>query len=63
MNPSAMIFFFIFVLILVGAYLFIRRQIAPAGLVAAAGIIGSVIAMTLFSLAQENIFFHALIVG
>lgn len=63
MNPLAFIFFALFAVVLVGVYLSIRRRLAPPGVVAAAGVLGSVITMTLFSLAQANLLAHALLVG
>lgn len=63
MEASALPFFFIFVLIVVGMYIAIRRRIAPSGVVAALGILGSVIAMMFFSLAQGNVVAQAIVVG
>jgi hypothetical protein len=64
MSSSGLIFFFLFAIILVGVYIAIRRQLAPFSLLAGGGVFAGIIAMTLFSLTQENVLFiHALMVG
>jgi hypothetical protein len=63
MEPMALVFFVLFTVVLVGMYLLIRRRIAPIGAVAAVGMIGSILTMTLFSLGQGNLLAHALLVG
>lgn len=63
MQGLATVFFVVFALILAGIYLGIRRHLAPPGLVAAIGVILSVIVMTLMSLAQNNMPLQAVIVG
>ena len=63
MQPVALIFFLFFGLVLFAMYILIRRRIGSTSLVAAAGIVGSMISMTLFSLAQGNILLLAVVVG
>ncbi|MCU0511487.1 MAG: hypothetical protein MUE40_02850 [Anaerolineae bacterium] len=63
MNLLALIFFALFAGVIVGIYLTIRRRAAAPGLIAAGGMVGSVLTMTLFSLAQNNLVVHALLVG
>ncbi|MCB9461833.1 MAG: hypothetical protein H6670_19445 [Anaerolineaceae bacterium] len=58
-----MLFFLIFGIILVAMYIAIRRQLASTTIIAAAGVFGSIVSMTLFGLAQGNLFAHALTVG
>jgi uncharacterized membrane protein len=48
------IFFLFFACVLVGTYMSIRRQWAMPGTTAMAGIIGSIITMTLFLLSRDN---------
>ena len=60
---SGMIFFFLFAALLMGVYIAMRRQLAPVKVLAAAGVFGGVITMTLFALNQDVIFAHALLVG
>lgn len=50
----AIIFFILFGATLLGMYVAIRRELAPTGMVAALGMIGSVITMTLYLLAQVD---------
>lgn len=63
MNLLAFIFFALFSAIIIAIYLVVRRRMAPPGGVAVVGVLGAVITMTLFSLAQANILAHALLVG
>jgi hypothetical protein len=63
MSPLALVFFALFVVVMLGVYLSVRRRIAPPGAVAAGGVLGGVITMTLFSLAQGNMLAHAVLVG
>ena len=63
MQGSALIFYVIFAVILVITYMAIRREWAAPGLVAGAGMIGSIVAMMLVSLAQGNSIIQAIIVG
>lgn len=58
-----MLFFAIFALILVAMYIAIRRRLASPTIIGAAGVFGSIVSMTLFGLAQGNLFAHALTVG
>jgi hypothetical protein len=57
------VIFVVFALILAGIYLSIRRQWLAPGLTAGLGVVSSMILMTLFSLAQNNMPLHAIIVG
>lgn len=63
MTPAAILFFLVFAGINVGMYVAIRRRIGPPMLLAAGGVLGAVISMMLVSLAQDNLFAHALSVG
>lgn len=63
MSPIALIFFAIFFIIVLVMYVTIRRRMAPTGVVAAVGVLGSILAMTLFSLAQGSILLQAIIYG
>ena len=49
--------------VLAGIYLSIRRQWLPPGITAGIGVVLSMVLMTLFSLAQNNILVQAVIVG
>jgi ABC-type uncharacterized transport system permease subunit len=55
--------FVVFALMLAGIYLSIRRQWFSPGLTAGVGVVLSMILMTLFSLAQNNVPIQAIIVG
>src|SRR6185503_3829286 len=57
------VIFVVFALMLAGIYLSIRRQWFAPGLTAAVGVVLSMILMTLFSLAQNNLPIQAIIVG
>jgi hypothetical protein len=57
------VIFVVFALMLAGIYLSIRRQWFAPGLTAGVGVILSMILMTLFSLAQNNVPIQAIIVG
>jgi hypothetical protein len=57
------VIFIVFALMLAGIYLSIRRQWFAPGLTAAVGVVLSMILMTLFSLAQNNLPIQAIIVG
>jgi CDP-diglyceride synthetase len=63
MQQQAWLFFVLFALILAGMYLSIRRQWLAPGLTAAAGVIASIVLMTLTSLGQGNMPVQAVIVG
>jgi hypothetical protein len=63
MQPIALLFFALFGATIVGTYIGIRRNMAPVSILAGAGVLLSIVMMTLFSLAQGNIFGQALIVG
>jgi len=63
MQPLALIFFVLFAVTQLVMYIAIRRRIASSTMVSAGGVLASVVFMTLFGLAQNNIFVHALVVG
>jgi len=63
MSLAALIFFFLFAGLMFAAYMGIRRQLMPMTVIAAVAVIGGIILMTLFSLAQGNSLAQALIVG
>jgi Na+/H+-translocating membrane pyrophosphatase len=44
-------------------YIAIRRRLASPTVIAAGGIFGSIVSMTFFGLAQNNVFMQALAVG
>lgn len=60
---SGMVFFFLFAALLMGVYIAMRRQLAAVKVLAAVGVMGGIITMTLFSLNQGVIWIHALLVG
>src|SRR5688572_15316989 len=57
------VIFIVFAALLAGIYLAIRRQWFAPGLTAAVGVVLSMVLMTLFSLAQNNLPVQAIIVG
>ncbi len=63
MQPTALLFYAVFALVLVTMYIGIRREWLSPMVLAGGGVLGSIIAMTLVSLAQENSILQALIVG
>lgn len=63
MYNFSFVFFVIFVLIVLGVYLSIRRRWVAPSLTAVLGLVGGILAMMLFALAQGNIFLQALVVG
>ncbi len=63
MQGVGFIFYILFAAVLVITYLAIRREWASPGMVAGAGMVGSIVAMTLVSLTQNNSIFQALVVG
>ncbi len=63
MTGTALIFFLLFALIIVGMYLGVRREWARPGGIALVGGIASMITMALFSLAQGNPGLQAVVVG
>jgi uncharacterized membrane protein len=63
MQGSALIFFVLFALVLAAMYLAIRREWAAPGMVAGAGVVASILTMTLVSLSQGNSVVQAAIVG
>lgn len=62
-SPVAFVFFAFFALILFVMYILIRRHIGSTVLVAAGGVIGSMISMMLFTLAQGNTVGWAILIG
>jgi len=62
-NAAGLIFFGIFAITLFVMYILIRRRIGPASLIAAAGVIISIISFMLFTLAQGNTLVWAVVVG
>lgn len=63
MQLNAMIFFFIFAVVLVGTYMAVRRGWGAPRMVAGGGVLGSIFSVTLISLAQQNSLAQAMIVG
>jgi len=63
MQGSSIVFFLLFAIVLMLMYMALRREWAGPGVVAGVGVLGSVITMTLMSLAQGNAAPQALIVG
>lgn len=63
MSFAALIFFAAFVAILFAAYLAIRQRRGAPLLVAFGAVLGGVVSMVAFALAQGNTFAHALLVG
>ena len=63
MQGASWIFFIVFAGVLVITYLAIRREWASPVVVSAVSVLGSIIAMTLVSLAQGNSIIQAIIVG
>ncbi|HRE48220.1 MAG TPA: hypothetical protein PLD47_10885 [Aggregatilineales bacterium] len=62
-NPGAFTFLILFALTTLITYLAIRRRWTTIPLAATVGIFANVIFFILFSLAQGNVFLHALLVG
>ncbi|HLU10591.1 MAG TPA: hypothetical protein VK003_13060 [Oceanobacillus sp.] len=62
-NPGGMILYLVFVAILVGAYLGIRREWAPPAAIAAVCVVASFIAILLISLVQGNSIYQAIFAG
>lgn len=63
-STSGLFFFFLFALLLVGVYIALRRQLAPARILSGAGILGGIFTMTLFAGSQEGVLpVHAILVG
>lgn len=58
-----MIYFILFGICLLGMYVTIRRQLAPLGFVAAVGMIGSILFMTLFLLTRVDVPAQAILFG
>lgn len=56
-------FFLVFALVLLLMYLAIRRGWAAPGLISGVGVLASIVAMVLYSLAQGNSILQAVVVG
>lgn len=63
MSAGALLFFFLFVATIVSSYVALRRRLASPTLIGAGCVFGSIVLMMLFSLANGNVFLHALVVG
>jgi Na+/H+-translocating membrane pyrophosphatase len=62
-SPVGLVLYFLFVLVLVGAYLGIRRQWAPPAAIAAVCVVASFIIILLISLTQGNSIYQAIFAG
>jgi hypothetical protein len=62
-SPLSLLFFFLFALVLLGMYLGIRRRWLSPGLIAAIGVLVSIVLMTLFGLSEGNSIYQALLNG
>lgn len=62
-NTGGLILYFLFILVMVAAYLGIRRQWAPPAAIAAVCVVASFVLMMLISLAQGNSIYQAIFVG
>ena len=63
MQGSALLFFAIFAIILVGMYLAVRREWLPISIVAGGGVFGSIVSMMMMSFAQGNSVVQAILVS
>lgn len=63
MTPAALVFFVAFGLVLFAMYIGIRRRLLPPTPIATFGVFGSVVAITLMSLAMGNHIVQAIFVG
>ncbi|MEL6269097.1 MAG: hypothetical protein AAFV33_26935 [Chloroflexota bacterium] len=63
MTIVASIFFVLFAAVQVLTYLAIRREWVVPGMVAGIGIVASILAAMLLSIAQGNVFLRAIVVG
>lgn len=63
MSALSLIFFAFFAAIIFASYVAVRRRKGSPALIAAGSIVGSILTMFLFSLAQGNILLHAVAVG
>jgi Na+/H+-translocating membrane pyrophosphatase len=62
-NPTAILLFVFFGLILFLMYIAIRRRFASPIVIAGMGVVASVIVMTLIGLVQGNTFYQAIFAG
>ena len=62
-SPIGLILYILFVLVLVGAYLGIRREWAPPAAIAAVCVVASFIIIMLISLTQGNSIYQAIFAG
>jgi hypothetical protein len=62
-NPTAVLLFIIFGVILLGMYIAIRRRIGHPALVAGLGVLLSITVMTFNGLAQGNTIYQAIFAG
>ena len=62
-NPTAILLFVFFGLILLLMYIAIRRRFAATVVIAAIGVFASIIVMTLIGLVQGNTFYQAIFAG
>lgn len=62
-NTPALIFFGIFAVTLFVMYILVRRRIGSTTLIAAAGVVISIISFMLFTLAQGNTLLWAIVIG
>ncbi len=63
MNPTSLLLFVLFALLLFAMYIAIRRRWGPTLLVATLGVIGSIAVMTLNGLARSSTIYQALVAG
>ncbi len=57
-------YFMLFAAVLVVMYISIRRRLAPPGLTAGVGVVGSIVTMTLYLLSDEEVSnVHGIVVG
>lgn len=62
-NPTSLLFFAVFGIILFVMYIAVRRRWASPLVIAAVGVIASVVVITLMSLTEGNHIYQALFVG
>jgi Na+/H+-translocating membrane pyrophosphatase len=62
-NPTAVLLFVVFGVILLGMYVAIRRRLGHPVLIAGLGVLSSITVMTFNGLAQGNTIYQAIFVG
>lgn len=62
-SPIGLVLYFVFALVLVGAYLGIRREWAPPAAISAVTVVSSFIIILLISLTQGNSIYQAIFAG